>query len=552
MRTRRFRRVAAVLLAVGLVAACGGGGEGGEGGDDAASGGTFVVSLLSDPRSLDPATSNHIVALQVTYQIFETLVKLELGGTEIVPGLARSWTSSDGGRVWTFRLEDGVRFHDGTPFNAAAVCANFERWYHFSGVLQAPFVSGVWQDVFGGFASQDLPTTPPESLYRSCAAPSDDEVVVSLSRPSGAFLSALASPPFSIASPDALQRYGADKVSGTADAPRFDGTFGTEHPVGTGPFKLERWTPKDRLVLVRNDDYRGAKAKLERVIFRYIPDGAARRQALETGEIDGYDPVDPPDIEPLRRAGFQVLERPAFNVGSLGINQAKPPLDRLEVRQAIAHALNRDALVRAKYPPGAVVAKEFTAPALWGYAKDVPDYAYDAARARTLLAQAGVVHPSVELAYPTGATDPIWVDTEGIASAFKADLEAVGFQVTLKPLPVQPDYLAAVTSGTTQLSLLTAYGDRSDPDSFLGHLKRPSPIFGFDDPPLFDLLARAEAEPDQARRQPLYEEANRLVMELLPAVPYVHVPVYIALSKKVHGHAHAPVPWDPYALITVD
>ncbi|MGH9278627.1 MAG: ABC transporter substrate-binding protein, partial [Acidimicrobiales bacterium] len=224
----------------------------------------------------------------------------------------------------------------------------------------------------------------------------------------------------------------------------------------------------------------------------------------------------------------------------------------LEVRQAIAHALNREALLRAKYPPGAVVAKEFTPPALWGYADDVPEYAYDPARARALLAQAGVSRPSVELAYPTGVTDPIWVDTEGIASAFKADLEAAGFQVTLKPMALQPDYLAAVSSGSTQLSLLTTYGDRSDPDSFLGRLKRPLPTFGFDNPALFNLLARAEAEPDQERRRPLYEQANRMAMEILPAVPYVHVPVYIALAKKVHGHAHAPVPWDPYSLITVD
>ena len=549
MRTRRFRHLVGIVLAAALIAACG---DGGEGDDEQASGGTFVVSLLNDPRSLDPATSNHIVAAQVTYQIFETLVKLEPGGTGIVPGLARSWAPTEAGRVWSFELEDGVRFHDGTAFDAAAVCANFERWYHFSGALQAPFVSGVWQGVFGGFATRDLPSSAPESLYRSCAAPAADRVVVTLSRPSGAFLSALASPPFSIASPDALRRYEADKVSGAADAPRFEGTFGTEHPIGTGPFKLERWTPKDRLVLVRNDDYWGTKAHLDRVIFRYIPDGAARRQALETGEIDGYDPVDPPDIEPLRRAGFQVLERPAFNVGSLGMNQAKPPLDRLEVRQAVAHALNREALVRAKYPPRAVVASQFTPPALWGNAKDVPEYAYDPPRARALLAQAGVANPTLELAYPTGVTDPIWVDTAGIASAFEADLEAVGFQVTLRPMALQPDYLAAVSSGATQLSLLTTYGDRSDPDSFLGRLKRPSPTFGFDRPELFRLLQQAEAEPDQERRRPLYEQANRMVMELLPAVPYVHVPVYIALADKVHGHAHAPVPWDPYALITVD
>ena len=543
MRRRCFPRLLAIVVAAGLVAGCGTNGESGRGG-------TLVVALLDDPRTLDPATTNQIISLQVTYQMFETLVKLEPGGTRVVAGLARSWTSSPEGRIWSFQLEDNVRFHDGTPFDAAAVCANFERWYRFTGILQSPAVSAVWQAVFGGFATKDLPNTPTSSLYESCATRGEREAVITLTRPSGAFLSALASPPFAMASPDALRRYEADKVTGSAEAPRFEGTFATEHPIGTGPFRLEQWARKDRLVLVRNDDYWGDKARLERVIFRYLPDGSARRQALQTGEIDGYDPVDPADIRPLRSAGFQVLERPAFNVGFVGINQARPPLDRLEVRQAVAHALNREALVRAKYAEGAVVAKQFTPPALWGHAGNVREYDYDPARARQLLAQAGVVDPAVELWFPTGVADPVWVDTQGIAAAFEADLEAAGFKVTLKPAPLRPDYASAVSRGAVQLFLGAAYGDRSDPDAFLGSYQRTSPrLLGLQDPELFRLLDEGEAEPDQARRQPLYEQANRLLVELLPGVPYVHVPVYIALSPKVQGHPHSPVPWDPYSLI---
>ena len=544
MRGRRFHRLIGVVVALGLLVSCGGDGT------ESSRGGTFVVALLDDPRTLDPATTNQIISLQVTYQIFETLVKLEPGGTRVVPGLARSWSPGPGGRVWTFQLEEGVRFHDGTPFDAGAVCANFERWYRFSGILQSPAVSAIWQVVFGGFATKDLPSAPATSLYESCDTQGEREAVITLTRPSGAFLSALASPSFAMASPDALRRHEADKVTGSAEAPRFEGTFATQHPIGTGPFRLERWAPKDRLVLVRNDDYWGEKAKLDRVIFRYIPDGSARRQALETGEIDGYDPVDPPDVGPLRAAGFQVLERPPFNVGFLGINQTKPPLDRLEVRQAIAHALNREALVRAKYPPGAVVAKEFMPPTLWGYADDVREYGYDPARARQLLAQAATPNPAIELWFPTGATDPVWVDTQGIAAAFEADLEAVGFEVTLKPAPLRPDYASALSSGAVQLFLGAAYGDRSDPDAFLGSYQRTSSrLLGLDSPELFRLLDDAETEPDQELRRPLYEQANRLLVELLPGVPYVHVPVYVALSKSVRGHPHGPVPWDPYSLI---
>jgi peptide/nickel transport system substrate-binding protein len=541
---RRFHRLVGVALSLALVASCGGGSE-------RPRGGTLVVALLDEPETLDPATTSQIIALQVTYQMFETLVKVEPGGTRVVAGLARSWSSTNEAREWSFELEDGVRFHDGTPFNAAAVCANFERWYRFTGILQSQTVSAIWQAIFGGFATKDLPSTPTSSLYESCEARGEREVVIRLTRSSGAFLSALTSPAFAIASPDALRQYEADKVGGSAEAPEFEGTFASEHPIGTGPFRLEQWAPEDRVTLVRNDDYWDDKARLDRVVFRYIPDGAARRQALEKGEIDGYDPVDPPDIDPLRAAGFQVLERPPFNVGFLGINQGKPPFDRLEVRQAVAHALNREALVRDKYPPGAVVAEQFTPPALWGHADDVPEYSYDPPRARQLLAQAGVVDPAVELWYPTEASDAIWVDAQGIASAFEADLKAVGFQVTLKPAPLRPDYASAISSGAVQLFLGAGYGDRSDPDAFLGPYQRTSRrLLGLQDAELFRLLDEAEVEPDQNRRRPLYEQANRRLVELLPGVPYVHVPEYLALSKNVEGHPHSPVPWDPYSLIT--
>ena len=221
------------------------------------------------------------------------------------------------------------------------------------------------------------------------------------------------------------------------------------------------------------------------------------------------------------------------------------------MRQAVAHALDREGLLRALYPPGAQVARQLMPPTLWGYAKDAPGHPFDPARARQLLAGAGVTSPAVELSYPTGVTDPIWVDTAAIAAAFKADLEDVGFQVTLKPMPFRPDYLATINAGSGQLLLVVAYGDRGDPDAVLGSLQRPSRLLGFDSPELSRLLDQAEAEPDEQRRRPLYEQANRVAMELLPAVPYVHVPVYVAVSKKVRGHAHGPVPWDPYALISL-
>lgn len=369
-------RFTLLLIIVALVAVACGGGDG----DQAPKGGTLVFGASTDPVTMDGAFTLDGESFRVMHQLLEGLVGVEPGGLDIVPELATSWSHSPDGLAWSFELRRGVRFHDGTEFDAEAVCFNFDRWYNFTGILQSPSASAPWNNYFGGFSDE-----PGVGLYRSCEATDSHTAVVNLTRPSGSFLASLSIPPFFIASPKALTEYGADDVSGTEEAPTFEGSYGLHHPTGTGPFKFQSFRPNDRLVLVRNEGYWGERAKLDRVIFRPIPDPAARRQALETGEITAYDFPDPGDVDALRAAGFQVLQRAAFNVGYVGFNQSRPPLDNLKIRQAIAHALNREALIRAKYPPGAEVATQFQPPNLFGWNPDVPQYEYDPVKAKRLI-----------------------------------------------------------------------------------------------------------------------------------------------------------------------
>ena len=487
---------------------------------------TLIFGTSGSPSRLDPAQVRELEAGRVIMQIFEPLLRVD-ERYQLQPGLAQSWQASPDGRAWTFRLQPGVRFHDGTPFNAQAVCTNFERWYHFRGIQQSFAIALSWRDVFGGFAHRDDPTAPTESLYRSCEARTEGEVVINLTKPSGRFITAMAAWPFSIASPDALRRYEADKVTGTPSGPVFEGTFGTEHPIGTGPFKFEQLVPNERVVIVRNDDYWGAKAKLDRVIFRPIPDGSARRQALEAGEIHGYDPVDPADLEPLRRAGIDVVEQPPLNVGFIALNQQYPPLDNLKVRQAIAYALNRDAVIKAKYPPGTLAAREFLPPQIPGSAPDVATYSYDPERARRLLAESGVTNPTLEFWLPTGLTTPDLPDPEGTYLAFKADLERVGFTVVTKSMQ-QPQYFqTAITGGAAMYFVsLSTYPDA---DWFLGtFFKEPAPPWGFERPDIFRAVQEANEEVDPARRVARYQQASQMVMEFLPGIPLVHVKPAVA------------------------
>src|SRR5690606_32358544 len=322
----------------------------------------------------------------------------------------------------------------------------------------------------GGFANNEGPEQG-ESMYASCEATDEFTATVTLTRPSSTFISALAMPAFSMASPKALEEYEADAVSGTGESPSFDGTFGYEHPVGTGPFMLadpSDWERGSQLTLTRNDDYWGEPAKLERLIFTVIPDGPARRQALEAGDIDGYDLVAPADLGALEQAGFQILYRPAFNVAYVGFQQNTPPLDNLKIRQAIAHAINRENLVRTNYPEGSQVATQFMPPELFGYAEDVPTYEYDPELAKQLIAESGETNLDIEFWYPTDVSRPYMPNAEANWELIRTDLEAVGFTITPKRAPWDPDYLNTYQTGNTPMYLIGWTGDFGDPDNFLG------------------------------------------------------------------------------------
>jgi peptide/nickel transport system substrate-binding protein len=567
MRVRTWRALLALLAVFAFLAAScggddddGGSGTGNEAGDDTgsddggeqASGGTLVFGASADPVVLDPAYVSDGESFRVIDQIFETLVTTEPGGTELAPALASEWEGAEDGMSWTFTLEEGVTFHDGEPFNAEAVCVNFERWYNFTGVQQSAAVSYYWQTVFGGYA-QNEDDALGESLYESCEAVDETHVTINLTRPSASFLPGLAVSAFGIASPKALEEGGADDVGGTAEEPDLNTAFGTENPVGTGPFMFDSWTRGESLRIVRFDDYWGEKAILDEVIFRPIADGPARRQALESGEIQGYDLVDPADLGDLEAGGFQIMPRPAFNVGYLGFNQSHAPLDNQQIRQAIAHAIDRESLVSSLYPEGAEVAQEFMPPDLFGWTEDVTQYDYDPDMARQLIEDSGVTDLNLDFWYPTGVSRPYMPDPQANFQAMAEDLEAVGFTVTPHAAQWDTDYLDGVDSGQAPMYLLGWTGDYGDPDNFVGtFFQQQSPQFGFDNQEIFDALNEAEAETDEEARTAAYEEANRLIMDFLPGLPYVHTSPALAFAPNVQGYVPSPVSLESFATVSIE
>ncbi|NEK59096.1 ABC transporter substrate-binding protein [Geodermatophilus sabuli] len=553
---------AAALTAVTLAACASSDRDSGEGGAEGESGGTLVFGATSDPIMLDPAFASDGETFRVIRQVYEGLLTNELGGTDPVPALAEDWEVSDDGLEYTFSLRDGVQFHDGTDFNGEAVCFNFERWFNFEGLAQSPSASTYYQDVFGGFAS--TPETP--NIYAGCEAPDETTAVITLNRVTSKFPAALSLPAFSIASPTALEEYDADNLSGSEDALTYP-AYALEHPTGTGPFRFDSWDRGNgEVTIVRNDDYWGEPALLDEIIFRAIPDGNTRRQELQAGSIDGYDFVAPADYESLADEGFQVLVRDPFNILYLGINGggipgagANPALQNPQVRQAIAHAIDRETIVTSLLPEGAEAAIEFLPPTVDGYAEDVTTYDYDPDRSRQLLTEAGALGTTLRFFYPTDVSRPYLPDPAAMFQVISQNLTDAGFTVQPTALPWSPDYLNVVQAGGADVHLLGWTGDYNDAYNFVGTFfaakadgLAKAEFGAFNNPEIFQALATADAEPDPEARTALYQEANRLIMDYLPGVPISHSPPALVVAENVSGLEPSPLTAEVFTGVSID
>ncbi|MEV0677221.1 ABC transporter substrate-binding protein [Actinosynnema sp. NPDC050436] len=545
-RTARRRWTAAIGLtgvAALALSACAQSDRGDESGSGK-TGGTLTFGAAGAPKLFDPFYATDGETFRVARQMFEGLVGFKPGTADVEPALAEKWDHSTDGKTWTFTLKENVKFHDGTAFNAEAVCANFDRWYNQKGVAQSEAVSQYWLDNFGGFA--DTPDKP--SLFKSCAAKDAKTAVVELTTSTSQFPSLLAFPSFSMSSPEALKKYDADNVVAAGDAFTYP-AYANEHPTGTGPFKFGKFDKANNVVeIVRNDDYHGTKAKLDKVVFKIIPDETARKQALKAGDIDGYDLPNAADWAGLKSDGFDVKVRPPFNVLYLGINQLNnPKLQDLKVRQALQYAINREQLVKSQLPEGAAVATQFMPPAVDGYDKSLKAVPYDLDKAKALLAEAGASDLTLKFYWPTEVTRPYMPSPKDLYGAIAGDLQKAGIKIETTSKPWNGGYLTDVDNGAPDLFLLGWTGDNGTAHNWVGT------FFGRTDnrfntgkspwgKPLADALAAANAEPDAAKRTKQYEELNKKLMEeYLPAIAISHSPPAIVFKKEIQGVTPSPL-----------
>ncbi|UWF77853.1 MULTISPECIES: ABC transporter substrate-binding protein [Microbacterium] len=542
--TRRGRLIAVAGAAVAamLLSGCVASQRDDDNGDEGAAevDTTFVFAASADPASLDPAIAQDGETFRVSRQIFEGLVGTKPGTADPAPLLAEEWESSEDGMTHTFTLKEGVTFHDGTPFNAEAVCYNFDRWYNWTGLLASEALGYYYNKLFKGYASN-----PADAVYKSCTPDGEHSVTIELNKPFAGFVASLSLPAFGMQSPSALKEFGADEVGGTAEAPVLS-EYAKAHPVGTGPFKFESWSTGENVTLTAYEDYWGEQGQIEEIIFRVIGEPTARRQALEAGDIDGYDLVGPADTKALEEAGFTMVSRPPFTILYLGFNQAVPELQDIRVRQALSHAIDKDALIKQVLPEGTQKATQFVPEVVNGYNPDVTTYEYDPEKAKALLAEAGFTaeNPlSLTFNYPVNVSRPYMPNPEQIFTVLSKQLEEVGVQITPETDAWSPDYLDKIT-GTPDhgIHLLGWTGDYNDTDNFVGvFFGQPSSEWGFDNPELFQKLTEARGISSLEEQTPLYEEINEDVAQFIPGVPLAHPAPTLAFSPRVKSYPASPV-----------
>jgi peptide/nickel transport system substrate-binding protein len=419
--------------AVSLLSGCGASASGGTGGS-----GQLVFGLADEPDSLDPATMHLLPSYQVTSSIYDQLLWKVAGQQpdEFLPGLATSYSVSPDGKTYTFKLRKGVKFHDGTPFNASAVKAAFDR-------IVAPATKSVSAKAVLG-------------PYQSSTVVDDYTVQVSFTAANGGFLDNVASPLLAIVSPTAAGKQGS--------------LFG-RHPVGTGPFKFSSWIAGQSIQLVRNEEYSwgpdaaGLKgpAKLSQVTFRIVTSSPSQANALQTGALQVAQQMDIPDVVRLTKAGFrqQVVGGAGMSFGFM-LNVRKAPTDDLRVRQAIQYATNAEEIISTVFSNVYQKANTILTSAMPGHSSTV-SYSYQPDRAASLLDQAGWTMGSGGVRRKNG--EPLhlsWLIESGgfgfqeAAELMSAQLQKAGITSQLAQVAT-PGYVADTLAGTMNVAGIYDY-----------------------------------------------------------------------------------------------
>lgn len=475
-------------------------------------GGQLIIGLVAEPAALDGAQVTDVNSARVIRRVTEQLVGFADEKAELVPGLAESWDVSPDGLAYTFRLRKGVKFHDGTPFNAAAVqysiMRQIDKAHPANSLGNYPYASFY-------FGTVDKVEVVDEQTVR---------IVQKTARAS--FLAAMASAASGIVSPAAVQKFGKDYA---------------QNPVGTGPFKFKSWEKGVAVNLEAFPEYWGGAPKLGQVIFKPFTEDQARLTALQTGGVNFIVDLPPDNIQQLEQdAKITVLKQTGIHFWYVGLNITKPPLDKVQVRHALAYALDKEAITRDVLKGTGTVAANPLNPGTWGYTDDVPKYARDLNKAKQLLAEAGV---------PSGFEINMWVPESGsgmqspvaMATVIQANWAEIGVKAKIQTFE-WATFLNNLRTRDQEIFVNSWMAGLPDPDMTLYpflHSSQWAPNgpnrFLYKDPQVDKLLEDARTTTDQGQRATMYQQVQRIALAALPFIPVEHQIQTAAMAKNVNG-----------------
>ncbi|QKW05907.1 ABC transporter substrate-binding protein [Streptomyces sp. NA04227] len=508
---RRRGSLAAVLLLSLAAAGCG---TGSADSSDGKSGGTLVIGATGKIPNADTMIGGNGFEGKrlVTFQLYEGLTRYDLsknnGPAEITGALATSWKVAPDHRTWTFSLRKGVKFQDGTRFDADAVLFNLDRYLNKKSRYYTDAVGAGASEYAGGITK-----------YTKLA---DDRVQLVTKQPNGHFPEDLAH--VLIASPAAVRKTGSANFA--------------EHPVGTGPFRFVRQKSGEQIELAGFDGYWRGAPKLDRLIVKALPDAAARTAALRSGSVNWIEYPNPDDLESLKSDGAKVLTNAYDHLWYWILDTEKGPWRDPKVRRAANYAIDREAIAENLLHGTAEPAEQAAPRGTFAYDAANDTYRHDPAKARRLLAEAG---------YPKGFTTSVTVPTGGsgnlvpvpIAEAVQRDLAAIGIKADIRTTDwstlISAEAKGEVARGSQAIAQSTTlFQSEALLPLFIG---TDSPFWtgNYSNPKVDKLLASAGPNPDRAAREADYTRALELVTADAPWLFVVNDRNPRALSPKVRG-----------------